>query len=305
MALSRKLKPAHLRLILKIAETGQLQMAATALAMSQPAASRILNEIEVEAGTPLFLRHAKGMEPTQAGSAFLKHSRAMLTEMDSLETEMANIRAGLVGEVRVGSVTGPAVRCLVPAIRQIKEIAPGIEPTIEVAPSSDLVRGLEEGRFDFILARFPPGYDSRAFRVTPARAEVVSLVVRAEHPLAHRRAIPIAELSGYEWVIQERASPIRIAIDGAFHAAGAPVPANVTNTSSLLVMLAIIETSDAIVTLSEEVAGLLTRGSPRPGLVALDLADTISVAPYFIIQNRAQRLSRAAEQVLERIVQAL
>ncbi|MEZ5771689.1 MAG: LysR family transcriptional regulator [Defluviimonas denitrificans] len=69
MALSRKLKPAHLRLILKIAETGQLQMAATALAMSQPAASRILNEIEVEAGTPLFLRHAKGMEPTQAGSA--------------------------------------------------------------------------------------------------------------------------------------------------------------------------------------------------------------------------------------------
>ena len=130
-------------------------------------------------------------------------------------------------------------------------------------------------------------------------------MVRAEHPLARRRAIPIAELSGYEWVIQERASPIRIAIDSAFHAAGAPVPANVTNTSSLLVMLAIIDISDAIATLSEEVAGLLTRGTPRPGLVALDLADTISVAPYFIIQNRAQRLSRAAEQVLERIVQAL
>ena len=305
MALSRKLKPTHLRLILKIAETGQLQMAATALAMSQPAASRILNEIEAEAGTPLFLRHAKGMEPTQAGSAFLKHSRAMLTELDSLETEMGNIRAGRVGEVRVGSVTGPAVRCLVPAIRQIKEIAPGIEPTIEVAPSSDLVRGLEEGRFDFILARFPPGYDSRAFRVTPARAEVVSLVVRAEHPLARRRAIPIAELSGYEWVIQERASPIRIAIDSAFHAAGAPVPANVTNTSSLLVMLALLDSTDSIVTLSEEVAAMLTRHSHDHAPVALTLRQPIHVAPYYIIHNRAQQLSRAAERVLALVLDAL
>ncbi len=305
MSLARRLKPPHLRLILKIAETGQLQIAATALAVSQPAASRILTEIEMEAGTPLFVRHAKGMEPTQAGTAFSRHARAILTELDSLESEMANVKAGLVGEVRVGSVTGPAVRCLVPAIRQIKQSAPGIEPTIDVAPSTELVRGLEEGRFDFILARLPPGYDSRAFKVMPARGEVVSLVVRKNHPLSVRERISLGDLTGYEWVIQERGSPIRVAVENAFHSAGVPVPTNITNTSSLLVMLAILEASDALVTLSEEVAGLLTREMHGSSLAVLNLAESVSVSPYFIIQNRSQQLSRAAEKVLERVISFL
>ncbi len=70
-------------------------------------------------------------------------------------------------------------------------------------------------------------------------------------------------------------------------------------------MLAILESSDAVVTLSEEVAVLLTRQVFGAGLVALDLAETVSVSPYFIIRNHAQQLSRAAERVLERVVAAL
>lgn len=305
MSLARRLKPSHLRLVLKIAETGQLRIAAAVQGISQPAASRILIEIEAETGTPLFTRHAKGMEPTPAGAAFIKHARAITTELDSLDAEMANMKAGLAGEVRVGSVTGPAVRCLVPAIRQIKESTPGVEPTIEVGPSTELVRGLEEGRFDFVLARLPPGHDSRQFRLMPARGEVVSLLVSRSHPLAARRAIPLAELSCYEWVIQERRSPIRQAVEQVFHAGGVPVPGNVTNTSSLLVMLAILDSSDAIATVSEEVAGLLTRPTLGLGLMPLDLAETISVSPYFIIRNRAHQLSRAAERVLGQVMKAL
>jgi DNA-binding transcriptional LysR family regulator len=305
MTLARKLKPPYLRLVLKIAETGQLQIAAASQGISQPAASRILTEIETEAGTPLFHRHAKGMEPTPAGATFVKHGRAILTELDNLDAEMANMKSGLVGEVRVGSVTGPAVRCLVPAIRQIKESTPGIEPTIDVAPSVELVRGLEEGRFDFILARLPPEYDSRAFRLTPARGEVVSLLVSRSHPLAGRQSVSLGELAGYEWVIQERGSPIRSAVEQAFHAAGVQVPGNITNTSSLLVMLAILESSQAIATLSEEVAGLLTRGTLGFRMEALKLVESVTVPPYFIIQNRSQQLSRAAERVLERVVKAL
>jgi DNA-binding transcriptional LysR family regulator len=305
VSLARKLKPPYLRLVLKIAETGQLQIAAASQGISQPAASRILTEIETEAGTPLFHRHAKGMALTPAGATFVKHGRAILTELDNLDTEMTNMKSGLGGEVRVGSVTGPAVRCLVPAIRQIKESTPGIEPTIDVGPSVELVRGLEEGRFDFILARLPPEYDSRAFRLTPARGEVVSLLIGGSHPLAGRPSVSLGELAGYEWVIQERGSPIRSAVEQAFHAAGVPVPGNITNTSSLLIMLAVLESSLAIATLSEEVAGLLTRSTLGFRFEALKLIESVTVPPYFIIQNRSQQLSRAAERVLEKVVKAL
>ena len=305
MTLAQRLKAPHLRLILKIAETGQLQIAASTLAMSQPAASRILAEIEAGTGSPLFVRHPKGMEPTPVGEAFVKHARAILAEFQNLESEVEGISLGNAGEVRVGSVTGPAVGCLVPAILEIKEKAPGIELTVEVGPSAALVRGLGEGRFDFVIGRLPPDQDSRAYRVLPARLEVVSLVVRKSHPLAGRRQVPLADVFDYDCVIQERGTPIRQAVENAFHAAGLSMPPRITNTSSLLVMLAMVERSDAIATLSEEVAGLLTRDSIGARLVPLDLAQTITVSPYFIIQNRMQQLTRAASRVLEEILSRL
>lgn len=64
------LKPAQLRLIHQIAIHRQLQLAAEALAMTQPAASRMLAEVERQVGAPLFLRLPKGMEPTEIGSTF-------------------------------------------------------------------------------------------------------------------------------------------------------------------------------------------------------------------------------------------
>ncbi|MBY6048942.1 LysR substrate-binding domain-containing protein [Vannielia litorea] len=304
MELATRLKPRQLRLIQRIGETRQLQTAAHMLAMSQPAASRVLAEIEAEVGTPLFTRHPKGMEPTLIGETFLRHARVILSELESLETEVAGLRSGEGGEVRVGSVTGPTVGVLVPAIRAVRTKAPGIQATVEVGPSGQLVRGLEEGRFDFVIARLPPEYDSRQFRIDPARNEVVSLVVRAGHPaLGERRKL--SELVGYEWVIQDLGTPIRVAMDGAFHAAGLAAPEQITNSSSLLVALSILEGTDAIAPQSQEVADLLTRNKIGDSLATLELAEPLAVSPCFIIRARARQMSRAAERVMQEVFRRL
>lgn len=173
MSLIRRTKPSHLRLILKIAEVGQLQIAADALNLSQPAASRTLGDIEKEIGAPLFTRTPKGMEPTPMGDAFVRHARVILSEFDSLDKDVQRLKGGQTGEVRIGSVTGPAVSILIPALQTVRETAPDLDVTIEVGPSTELVRGLDEGRFDFIFARIPPKQDSRDFLVHPARSEIV------------------------------------------------------------------------------------------------------------------------------------
>ena len=67
-AMQLTLKPAQLRLIVEVAESGQLQIAAAATSMTQPAASRMLAEIERAVGAPLFLRQPKGMELTEIGA---------------------------------------------------------------------------------------------------------------------------------------------------------------------------------------------------------------------------------------------
>ena len=110
MSLARRLKPSHLNLVVKIAETGKLQSAAAALAMSQPAASRLLSEIEAQAGTALFERHAKGMVPTPVGAAFVHHAQSILYGYDSLATEVADLKTGTVRPFVSGRTTVGHVR---------------------------------------------------------------------------------------------------------------------------------------------------------------------------------------------------
>ncbi len=299
MSLLRRLKPVHLRLALRIAETGKLQSAASDVAMSQPAASRMLSEIEAHIGAPLFERHPKGMEPTAIGHTVLRHARQILRGFDSLESEVSQVISGRAGAVRIGSVTGPAIEMVVPAIRSVKAGSPDVEFTVEVAPSTTLMRGLEEGVFDFIIARPPPQYNSRLYRLYPARREVVSLMVCRDHPMAGRTNVRLNELTGFEWVIQERGTPIRTAVEGAFHAHGVAMPPQVTNTSSLLVALALLENSTTISPHSHEVVQLLSATAIGAHVTRLSLFEDILVSPFFVITQKDRQLSAIAERVVQ------
>lgn len=305
MRFIQHIKPLHLRLLLKIHETGQLQVAARAVAMSQPAASRLLGEVEKRSGSPLFTRTPKGMEPTPVGDAFAHHARIVLSGLDSLEKEVSALTAGTAGEVRIGTVTGPAVGLIVPVMAVVRGLAPDISVSIAVGPSSDLVRGLDEGRFDFILARIPATHDSTGLQVLPARSEIVRLVVRRDHPLARRRKVGLDELTHYEWVIQEPGSPIREAVEQAFYASGTAVPHRVVNSSSLLVVEAMLATTDVIAPQSREVAELLTGADFGARLTLLDLGADMVVTPYFVVRDRNRELPRAAQLFYEQVLRAL
>ncbi|WHZ33336.1 LysR family transcriptional regulator [Sagittula sp. MA-2] len=305
MDVLHRLKPSQLTLILRIAETGQLQRAAQMAGMSQPAASRMLNEIEQRAGGALFDRYPKGMLATPLGEIVSRRAQVILEEYDALEREARRITTGEMGQVRVGAVTGPAVGLIVPAVRRVKAAAPDIEMTIEVGPSTELVRGLVEGRFDFVISRLPAEHDSRDFRLYPARSEIVSLLVRPAHPLAGRTEVTLEELQGYEWVVQEIGSPIRQAVERAFHEQGLGGPQRITNSSSLLVVLSLLEGTDTIAPQAMEVAQMLTMGQTALGITSLNLAEPISVPPCFIIRNRFRPLPAASERVLQAVLELL
>jgi DNA-binding transcriptional LysR family regulator len=297
-----RLKPSHLRLIRAIHDTGKLQLAADAVGLSQPGASRMLSEIEADIGAPLFERLPRGMQPTPTGAAFVRHARVILFEMDALTTEVTHLRDGMAGAVRVGAVTGPTVGVLVPALLAVRKDVPDIQPTIEVAPSVTLVRGLEEGRFDFVLARIGDGSEVRSFQAFPGRTEDVCFLVRASHPLAGR-SVSLAETMPYEFVIQESGLPIRTALENAFLANRLNTPRRVTNSSSLLVALSVVMGSEAIAPLTREVAQLLTRTSP--GLAILNTQETVTVPPFLVLCPRHRELAPVAQKLLDEVLRRL
>lgn len=293
-SLATKLNLRHLRLISAIAEHQQVSIAAQALSMTQPAASRMLAEAEARIGVALFERQAKGMVPTDAGESLARRARNILDELSDATDEVERLRLGRGGVVRIGAVTGAAVGYVVPAIRALKAQAPEAEVHVEVATSDELLAGLQSLRHDMVLGRVPPRTAPQGLSLHPAKGERVQIVAHAAHGCAGSQALALCDLAESEWVMQAPGAPIRRAVEDAFLRQGAPLPRSVINTASLLMALALLQGREVVTPLSQEVAHLLTEC--RSDLVVLPLAEPILVAPYSLITLRDRRLSPVAAQ---------
>jgi DNA-binding transcriptional LysR family regulator len=291
------LKNSHLKLILALEQFGRITVAADALATTQPAASRMLADMERILGAELCEREPRGMKLTAIGQAVARRARNLLSEMHSLSRDIEEMKSGQGGTVRVGAVTSAAVSYVVPAIQQLKAAYPSINVYLDVAPSDKLVRDLQAGYHDFILGRIPVGIDPNLFNVSLGQVEEVALVVRKDHPLSKSSNISLEDLATYDWVAQNRGSPIRDAVDTAFMMSGAQLPSRVTNTSSLLVTLAILSNSTAISPLSRVVSDLLIGRDIGMRLMRLRLQETIVIEPYNVMTVAGRHPSPTASRL--------
>lgn len=292
--LGNRLQLRDFRLIRAISETGQLALAAERLALTQPAASRLLSSIEHSVGSRLFARHPKGMTATAVGAVMARNAQTLLNGLDQTVREMQAVGTGRAGSVRVGAVTGGAVAFVVPAIHRLKRDAAGADLHVDVAPSDALIAGLLRNDFDFVLSRVPPGTDARQFAIRRGRVEVIRFLMRAGHPLATGGRLGLADLAGFEWVIQAPHTPMRQAVEEAFVSRGIPLPAEIVNTTSLLVMIAYLTSSDAIAPISREVADLVAPAGVGGGMVAVELDEPVIINPYHLITRRNHALSPLA-----------
>ncbi len=302
-ALDHRLTLKQLRLIAAIAGHGQLSLAAASLSLTQPAASRALAEIEKICGGAIFERHARGMTLTPLGDLMVRRARNVIEEIGEASAEIARFNAGRGGIVRIGAVTGGAIGTVVPVVQRLRSEAPDAEVHVEVAMSRPLVHELLALRLDFVLARLPAEATAADFEAVRASEERVDIIAAAGHPLAGRAEVRLAELVGFEWVMQAAGAPIRLAIEEALLSGGSRPPARVTNTSSLLVTIAMLASSQAVAPVSREVAGLVA--GPGRSLVALPLVERLVVTPYALLALRNRRLSPLAQRCRELVAAAL
>ena len=178
-----RLKLPHLRLIAAIEDTGMISAAAQALNMSQPAASRMIGEMEALLEAQLCERLSRGVRLTPLGQALARQARSVLLQLAQAEQEFADLRAGRRGVVSLGAVTAPAIDLAAPAMMRIRSLAPAIEINLKIDISSVLARDLLAARLDFIIARVPDDVDAGLFDSVVLGVEEARLVVRRGHPL--------------------------------------------------------------------------------------------------------------------------
>ncbi|NIZ08611.1 LysR family transcriptional regulator [Pseudooceanicola sp. HF7] len=295
----RSLRPVQLRLLTAIARHGKLRLAADACGMTTPAASRMLADMEAQLETELFERKPKGMVPTPAGEVLARHARKLVHDVDKMAEEFAAQLDGQGGSVRVGAVTGGALAILIPALLDLKRVAPKVDVSLDVSSSSQLMLGLERGQYDFTLSRVGSHDYSRDFDILPAKTESILLMVRRSHPLADAGPVSLADLQDALWTMQDRGAPIRHALEIAFHEEGIDLPQSMIKTASVVAIMALLRDSDVIAVITQEVADLLLSPPYCADLTLLETVRPIAIEPYYVLCPRDRLISPAAARLLD------
>src|ERR1700691_5975440 len=147
-----RLKMSHLRMIVALEEHEMVSAAAAAMNISQPAASRMIGEMESLLNAQLCERLSRGVRLTPLGLSLARHARSVLLQLLQAEQEITDMRTGRSGSVALGAVTAPAIDLAAPAISKIRAIFPKIELSIKIDTSNVLARDLLASRLDFIIA---------------------------------------------------------------------------------------------------------------------------------------------------------
>lgn len=295
--LARGMKLSHLQMMATFAETGQIGRAAERLGIAQPAASRLLSEVEAILGLPVRARAGRGVVLTEAGRTLAERAVRVLQELAEAGREVAEIAAGGVGRVRIGAVTAPALDMVLPALRTARLSHPRIEAEVVVAASDILCGQLAAGRLDFVIGRVPEGIDPGQFDGTEIAPEPVALVVRKGHHLADHPLQNPRDLMDWDWVLPGEESPLTRAVLARLAALGLPRPAQRLSTPSFLLTLALLQQSNVVAPLSQAVADHFAQGPDAP-LVQVRHDLGITVSPYSLLTRKGARLTAAAETVL-------
>lgn len=299
MLVRKGLKFSQLRLLAALRESGQVGAAAQQVGMTQPAASRLLAQLEEMIGAPLFTRHARGVSLTEAGEIMAEQAVRTLRELDLSQERVVQAVQGTRGLVRIGSVTGPSLELILPLVREVRVSAPAVEMAIQVDTSDKLAEALLARELDFYIGRIPDGANARPFSIVDIGNEPLRLVVREDHPLTRVENLTLDDCVEYDWVSQPPGGLMRRTAEDYLLSRGLRLPRRVLGTASTLFTLALIQKTNAIAPLAKAVADFFIDSSALGSRLAiLPVASDLAVKTYGIVTRETRDLSPAAEAIL-------
>ncbi|MEC9483188.1 MAG: LysR substrate-binding domain-containing protein [Halomonas sp.] len=293
------LKLKHLSLLVALDESRNMHVAARQLHISQPAASKMLRDIEGFFGTVLFQRQARQMETTAIGERVLRYARTMLNDTDRLVDDLASLRQGGYSKLIIGVVPGAAPVLLPKTITALKSRRPELAVSLFENSSDRLLTELEYKLLDVVIGRFTNHAQYRLFDFLPLREEPVSLMLRLGHPL-HGTTPPLSEVVRWPWVLHPMTSPMRSLFEAALAEAGIRSPSNVIETTSTQSALQLVAASDA---LTVQPGSLLSTSFSAGRFATLPITIGEPLSHYGIMTRKREPLSDAVSEFIETLTQ--
>jgi LysR family pca operon transcriptional activator len=248
-----------LLLTLAIAEAGSLTAAAEVLGTSQPALTRSLKELELRAGSQLFVRRARGTTLTAAGEIVAAHARSVRAVTDRAQRQLASHLRTRATELAVGIVPSISIVPTARALTALHDLADGLLVEARVGAADVLLHALRRGALDVYVGPLIEN-DVESVEI-PLFEDHTVLVVRSAHPL--RRAGLEGDLDAlrrYPWVMPPQSEPAHARVRALFLDAGLEPAAAAIVTGNPALATAIASTTDFIAVLARDVATITVIG---------------------------------------------
>ncbi|MEX8194629.1 LysR family transcriptional regulator [Comamonas guangdongensis] len=227
----------QLRTFVAVAESRSFSRAAEALALTQPAVSRNVTELEQAMGLQLLHRTTREVEPTDAGRVLLGNVTRVLEDLDACLLEVQGLATQRKGRVKVASSPTLSANLLPQCIARSKQQSPGVDIKLLDRIQSDVLLSVRSGEVDFGVVIDPS--EKQDLHVQTILTEPFCLVCLSSHRLARKKEVSWAELAGEPLVLLDHASGSRRLIDAALqaHGAAASVVQDVGHTTTIYSMV--------------------------------------------------------------------
>ncbi|MEH0074978.1 pca operon transcription factor PcaQ [Pannonibacter sp. Pt2] len=271
-----RVKYRHIQCFLEVARRRSLVKAADALAITQPAVSKTLKELEEILGVRLFERSRKGVELTQFGDVLLHYAGASLAALKQGLDSVAQARMSGDSFLNVGVLPSVAARIFPEAVQRFEAEAIGTVLTMETGPNRFLLGRLRVGELDLVVGRLSDPEQMQGLSFTHLYSESVSLVVRRGHPLLDELLADLARIADFTVLYPTREAIIRPYVERLMIANGVShLPKRVETISDTFGRIYTLD-SDAVWIIS---SGVVARDIANGDLVELPVKTAETLGP--------------------------
>lgn len=241
-----KLRFRHLQLLDILGRTRNLRITAEQMHMTQPAATKILADIEALFGASLFERLPRDMRPTDLGLFVLRFASVALADLGKFVGEFNALRNGGHGHLTVGAISASAAQLLTASIKEVRERRPLLSIKLVEQSSDQLAIWLEEKKLDIMVGRLTETRHHMLFDFEMMSGEAVWVVAGQHHPLLAMQQLELSDLVAWPWILYPPATAIRQLFEESFAGAGLQAPPGMVETPSIFSTLELLQATEML-----------------------------------------------------------
>jgi DNA-binding transcriptional LysR family regulator len=294
--LGYRLKLRDLQMLLAIAQTGSMGKAAAALAVSQPAVSKAISDLEHALGVRLLDRNPRGVEPTVYARALLDRGVVVFDELKQAVEQIRSLADPGSGELRIASTIAIASSFIPAVIDRLSRQYPRLIFHVSAGEASTTYHALEARKVDLVVAPiFTPALD-RHLEAERLYDEPLVVVAGANSAWARRRRLGLSDLMDETWTLPPPESLYGGVVAEAFRSGGLDVPRASVFTSVTAVRNALLATGRFLSIVQESV---MRFNILAPQFKVLPVALPTTRRPIAAITLKARTLSPSARLFID------